>query len=68
MILPIYAYGHPILRKETQEIEELNTEIKTLISNMFETIICSHKICYEWVFLILKFLENEKIQHLIVFT
>jgi peptide deformylase len=37
MILPIYAYGHPILRKETQEIEELNEETKTLIENMFET-------------------------------
>ena len=37
MILPIYAYGHPILRKETEEIEELNEEIKTLIDNMFET-------------------------------
>ena len=37
MILPIYAYGHPILRKETEEIEELNTETKTLITNMFET-------------------------------
>ena len=37
MILPIYAYGHPILRKETQEIEELNEETKVLIENMFET-------------------------------
>lgn len=37
MILPIYAYGHPILRKETEEIEELNDEMKKLISDMFET-------------------------------
>jgi peptide deformylase len=37
MILPIYAYGHPILRKETLEIEELNDEMKKLIENMFET-------------------------------
>ena len=37
MILPIYAYGHPILRKDTHEIEELNDEMKKLISNMFET-------------------------------
>lgn len=42
MILPIYAYGHPILRKETQEIEELNEEIKVLIENMFETMYGSH--------------------------
>jgi peptide deformylase len=37
MILPIYAYGHPILRKETEEIEELNAEVKKLIADMFET-------------------------------
>ncbi len=42
MILPIYAYGHPILRKETEEIEELNEEIKALIDNMFETMYGSH--------------------------
>lgn len=42
MILPIYAYGHPILRKETQEIEELNEETKVLIENMFETMYGSH--------------------------
>jgi len=42
MILPIYAYGHPILRKETQEIEELNEETETLIENMFETMYGSH--------------------------
>lgn len=42
MILPIYAYGHPILRKETEEIEELNEETKTLIENMFETMYGSH--------------------------
>lgn len=37
MILPIYAYGHPILRKETEEIEEFNEETKKIISDMFET-------------------------------
>ena len=42
MILPIYAYGHPILRKETQEIEELNEETETLIEIMFETMYGSH--------------------------
>ena len=42
MILPIYAYGHPILRTETEQIEELNEEIKALIDNMFETMYGSH--------------------------
>ena len=37
MILPIYAYGHPILRKETEEIEEMNEDVKKLIFDMFET-------------------------------
>ena len=37
MKLPIYAYGQPVLRKETLEIEENNEEIKKLISDMFDT-------------------------------
>lgn len=37
MILPIYAYGHPVLRKETVEIEENYKGLKSLIDNMFET-------------------------------
>ena len=37
MILPILAYGHPILRKKCKSIEENSKEIKSLISNMWET-------------------------------
>lgn len=37
MKLPIYAYGHPILRKETVEIEKEYPQLKELLANMFET-------------------------------
>ena len=40
MILPIVAYGSPVLRKDTEEIEE-GSDIKELISNMFETMYAS---------------------------
>lgn len=37
MILPIYTYGHPVLRKQTEEITSEYPELQTLIANMFET-------------------------------
>lgn len=37
MKLPIVAYGDPILRKKTSEIEEDYPDLKQLIDNMFET-------------------------------
>ena len=37
MILPILAYGHPILRKKCKSIDKNSKEIKSLISNMWET-------------------------------
>lgn len=37
MILPIYPYGHPILRVETEPIEAMTPEIEALISDMIET-------------------------------
>ncbi|MGB3343286.1 MAG: peptide deformylase [Aequorivita sp.] len=37
MILPIVAYGDPILRKKTAEISEDYPDIEQLIENMFET-------------------------------
>ncbi len=37
MKLPIYAYGHPVLRKETEEIEEDYPNLKGLLDDMFET-------------------------------
>lgn len=37
MILPIYTYGQPVLRKETQAIDKSYSGIKELVSNMFDT-------------------------------
>lgn len=38
MILPIYIYGHPVLRKESQDIDADYPNLKELIDNMFETL------------------------------
>ena len=37
MILPIYAYGEAVLRKQADDIEENSEEIQKLIDDMFET-------------------------------
>ena len=37
MILPIVAYGDPILKKEAEEIEKDYPDLKELIADMFET-------------------------------
>lgn len=37
MILPIVAYGDPVLKKEGEEIDENYKGLKELIDNMFET-------------------------------
>ena len=38
MILPIYIYGHPVLRKVTRDIDPNNyPNLKELLDNMFET-------------------------------
>ena len=38
MILPIYIYGHPVLRKVARDIDPDNySNLKELIDNMFET-------------------------------
>ena len=36
MVLPIVGYGHPVLRQETEEIEQ-DYPVKELVKNMFET-------------------------------
>ncbi len=41
MILPIYIYGQPVLRKQAQDILEDFHELKDLIQNMFETLTAS---------------------------
>ena len=35
MILPIYTYGQPVLRKEAQDITAHYPELKQLIADMF---------------------------------
>lgn len=37
MVLPIVAYGDPILKKVAEEIDENYPDLKGLISNMYET-------------------------------
>ena len=37
MILPIVAYGDPVLRKEAEEIDANYPDLKQLIADMFET-------------------------------
>jgi peptide deformylase len=42
MILPIVAYGHPVLRKIAEDIDETYPGIEKLISDMWETMYASH--------------------------
>ena len=37
MILPVYLYGQPVLRKEAEEVPQDYPDWKVLVSNMFET-------------------------------
>ena len=37
MILPVYLYGQPVLRKESEEVPQDYPDLKVLVSNMFET-------------------------------
>lgn len=37
MILPIYLYGQPVLRKDCEEIDQTYPNLTELIENMFET-------------------------------
>ncbi|MCB0400985.1 MAG: peptide deformylase [Flavobacteriales bacterium] len=41
MILPIVAYGTPVLRQETEEIDEHYPDLKLLIEDMWETMYAS---------------------------
>lgn len=42
MTLPIIAYGSPILRKETKEIDKDYPNLQTLLSDMWETLYASN--------------------------
>lgn len=37
MILPIYLYGHPVLRKECDDIDKDYPELQKLVADMYET-------------------------------
>ena len=41
MKLPIYLYGHPVLRKECEEVEENYPGLKDLVADMYETMAAS---------------------------
>ena len=42
MILPIYAYGQPVLRERAAEIEADSPELQSLIDDMIETMHAAH--------------------------
>ena len=42
MILPIYAFGHPVLKKVAKPIEKDYPELEELINNMWETMYHAH--------------------------
>lgn len=42
MILPIFIYGQPVLRKVAEDVTPEYPELKTLIANMFETLDASN--------------------------
>lgn len=41
MILPVYLYGHPVLRKTALEVSKDYPGLKELVGNMFETMYAS---------------------------
>ncbi len=42
MVLPIYAYGHPILRRECKDITAEYPNLSELLANMWETMYYTH--------------------------
>lgn len=42
MIYPIYAYGHQLLRKKSEDITKDYPELQTIIHNMYETMYSSN--------------------------
>ena len=41
MKLPVYLYGHPVLREISEEIDTTYTDLKELVANMYETMYAS---------------------------
>lgn len=42
MILPIYAYGQPVLKKVAEDIDANYPDLQVLIANMWETMYAAH--------------------------
>ena len=42
MILPVYGYGEPVLRKHCEEISKDHPNLKEIIANMYETMYHAH--------------------------
>lgn len=42
MVLPIYAYGQPVLRQRADEVEADSSELQALIDDMIETMRVAH--------------------------
>jgi peptide deformylase len=42
MVLPIYAYGHPVLKKKCEDISNEYPGLEKLISNMWDTMYHAH--------------------------
>lgn len=42
MLLPVYAFGHPVLRKLAEDIDQNYPDLEQLIANMWETMYHSH--------------------------
>ncbi len=42
MLLPVYAFGHPVLRKLAEDIDQNYPDLAQLIANMWETMYHSH--------------------------
>ena len=41
MKLPVYLYGHPVLREISEEIDTTYPDLKELVANMYETMYAS---------------------------
>jgi peptide deformylase len=65
MILPIYLYGEPILRKKGILIKERTKELQTLIENMFSTLevadgvgLAAHQIGFPYKLFIVDYMSS----------
>ena len=53
MILPVFLYGQPVLRKEAEDVPKDYPDLKQLVANMFETMYNADEMCIRdriWTF------------------